>query len=286
MLSTNIRKLRKEAGLSQERMAEELCVSRQAVTKWETDGGTPDLDNLQAIAQLFGVSVDSLLGGDSEEQLQSRTLLYTSVTQCDAEAQRDFDIDFGYARNVTLRGIPGEKVRVTLLSGEISDIESLFKVRLDTGGKSIDINVIHTEEATSAQARDALDVLIELPAIWENHVELAGNATCLAVEGLHAKRIELSGKFSHLHVDGCAETVDVDTNLDLAITCTALPARLNVNQVSATSKLMLPEGAAFSTRKRGIGNRIVFEGTKDTEGASSQVELNGVKSELTITMLV
>ena len=51
MLSANIKKLRKEAGLSQERMAEELCVSRQAVTKWETDGGTPDLDNLQAIAR-------------------------------------------------------------------------------------------------------------------------------------------------------------------------------------------------------------------------------------------
>ena len=285
MLSANIRKLRKEAGLSQERMAEELCVSRQAVTKWETDGGAPDLDNLQAIARLFGVTVDSLLARDPEEQMQPRAPLYTSVTQCDAEAQRDFDIDFGYARNVTLQGIPGEKVRVTLSSGEIADVESLFKVRLDTGGKSIDINIVHTEEATSAQARDALDVLIELPALWENHVELAGNATCITMEGLHAKRVELGGKFSQLLLDGCAETVDVDTNQDLAITSTALPARLNVNQVSATSRLALPAGATFSIRKRGIGNRIVLEGVSAAEGAFSQIELNGMKSELTISAM-
>ena len=283
MLSANIKKLRKEAGLSQERMAEELCVSRQAVTKWETDGGTPDLDNLQAIARLFGVTVDSLLGGDPEEQLQPQEPLYTSVTQCDAEAQRDFDIDFGYARNVVLKGIQGEKVRVTLSSSEIADVESLFKVRLDTGGKSVDINIVHTEEATSIQARDALDVIIELPAAWENHVELAGNATCIAAEGLQAKRIELGGKYSELHVDGCAETIDVDTNQDLTITCVSLPVRLNVNQISATSKLSLPEGTAFSTRKRGIGNRIVLDGVSETDSAPSQVELNGMKSELTIT---
>ena len=283
MLSANIKKLRKEAGLSQERMAEELCVSRQAVTKWETDGGTPDLDNLQAIARLFGVTVDSLLGGDPEEQLQPQAPLYTSVTQCDAEAQRDFDIDFGHARNVVLKGIQGEKVRVTLSSSEIEDVESLFKVRLDTGGKSVDINIVHTEEATSIQARDALDVIIELPAAWENYVELVGNATCITAEGLQAKRIELGGKYSELHVDGCAETIDVDTNQDLTITCVSLPVRLNVNQISATSKLSLPEGTAFSTRKRGIGNRIVLDGVSETDSAPSQVELNGMKSELTIT---
>ena len=137
MLSANIKKLRKEAGLSQERMAEELCVSRQAVTKWETDGGTPDLDNLQAIARLFGVTVDSLLGGDAEEHMQPQAPLYTSVTQCDAEAQRDFDIDFGHARNVVLKGIQGEKVRV-IGANAFRYCTSLRQIRIPDSVTSID----------------------------------------------------------------------------------------------------------------------------------------------------
>ncbi|UZT82594.1 helix-turn-helix domain-containing protein [Caproicibacterium sp. BJN0003] len=56
-----IKKFRKNAGLSQEQLAEKLCVSRQAITKWETDNGTPDINNLQCIAKLFDISVDSLL---------------------------------------------------------------------------------------------------------------------------------------------------------------------------------------------------------------------------------
>lgn len=56
-----IKTFRKNACLSQEQLAEKLCVSRQAITKWEADTGTPDINNLQCIAKLFDVSVDSLL---------------------------------------------------------------------------------------------------------------------------------------------------------------------------------------------------------------------------------
>ncbi|MBR5260245.1 MAG: helix-turn-helix transcriptional regulator, partial [Eggerthellaceae bacterium] len=60
-IGTKIKELRTERGLSQERMAEQLCVSRQAVTKWETGAGAPDVENLIAISRLFGVSTDELL---------------------------------------------------------------------------------------------------------------------------------------------------------------------------------------------------------------------------------
>lgn len=60
-LGEKIKNYRKSAGLSQEKLAEKLCVSRQAITKWEADNGIPDINNLQCIAKLFDVSVDSLL---------------------------------------------------------------------------------------------------------------------------------------------------------------------------------------------------------------------------------
>ena len=52
---------RKQAGLSQEALAEKLGVSRQAVSKWERSESSPDTDNLIALARLYGVSLDELL---------------------------------------------------------------------------------------------------------------------------------------------------------------------------------------------------------------------------------
>lgn len=66
MLAENIKGRRVQAGLSQEQLAEQLQVSRQAVTKWETGAGIPDIENLRAIAALFGITLDELLGDVSD----------------------------------------------------------------------------------------------------------------------------------------------------------------------------------------------------------------------------
>ena len=54
--------LRKQAGLSQEALAEKLGVSRQAVGKWEKGEAQPELSKLLALCDLFGVTPDQLLG--------------------------------------------------------------------------------------------------------------------------------------------------------------------------------------------------------------------------------
>ena len=58
---------RKNAALTQEQLADKLMVSRQAITKWESDKGMPDINNLRRLAQLLDVSIDYLL--DNGEQL-------------------------------------------------------------------------------------------------------------------------------------------------------------------------------------------------------------------------
>ena len=59
--SERLWKVRDEAGISQERLAEELNVSRQAVAKWESGAGMPDIDNLVGISNFFQVTLDYLL---------------------------------------------------------------------------------------------------------------------------------------------------------------------------------------------------------------------------------
>lgn len=56
-----LKQARKNAGYSQEELAEKLAVSRSAVAKWETDKGMPDISNIKSIAQLLNISIDYLL---------------------------------------------------------------------------------------------------------------------------------------------------------------------------------------------------------------------------------
>ena len=61
-LGRRIARLRLEHSMTQERLAGELGVTPQAVSKWENDLSAPDISLLPALAKTFGVSVDQLLG--------------------------------------------------------------------------------------------------------------------------------------------------------------------------------------------------------------------------------
>lgn len=61
-----LKQLRIREEYSQEQLAALLHVSRQAVTKWESGAGLPDIDNLKTVADLFDVTLDSLLRNEEE----------------------------------------------------------------------------------------------------------------------------------------------------------------------------------------------------------------------------
>jgi len=68
MFSENLKTLRKQKGMSQETLAQQLNVVRQTVSKWEKGLSVPDADMLIRIADLFEVSVSELLGAKIEEE--------------------------------------------------------------------------------------------------------------------------------------------------------------------------------------------------------------------------
>ena len=67
-IGQRISELRKSTALSQEYVAERLGVTRQAVSKWETDASCPDISLLPRLAELFGVSVEYIATGKQPEQ--------------------------------------------------------------------------------------------------------------------------------------------------------------------------------------------------------------------------
>ena len=66
-LGEKIVKLRKERGLSQEALAEQIGTTRQAVSKWENDQGFPETEKLLQLSNVFEVSVDFLLKDEKTE---------------------------------------------------------------------------------------------------------------------------------------------------------------------------------------------------------------------------
>ena len=67
-IGDKIKELRKRDGRTQEEIASRLGVTSQAVSRWEADGGYPDMEIMPGIASLFGVSIDALFGYDGVDR--------------------------------------------------------------------------------------------------------------------------------------------------------------------------------------------------------------------------
>lgn len=67
-LGQKLFEMRKKAALSQEQVAEVLGVTRQTVSKWETDQTTPDFDKIIPISKLYNVSVNELFGEETKKE--------------------------------------------------------------------------------------------------------------------------------------------------------------------------------------------------------------------------
>lgn len=69
-IGKNIKRLRQEKGLTQEQLADLLCISSAAVSKWEAKNTYPDITMLTPLAGIFGVSIDTLMGYDVVKQTE------------------------------------------------------------------------------------------------------------------------------------------------------------------------------------------------------------------------
>ena len=97
--SENFKQLRKEKGVTQEKIAEILGVTGQTVSRWELSICYPDLELLPSIANYFGVTVDSLLSNDNNSKQKDREIFYEKIKTLDWKNSTEC-IDFvkGYCR--------------------------------------------------------------------------------------------------------------------------------------------------------------------------------------------
>lgn len=287
MISMRIRELRKQAKLSQEMMAEKIGVSRQAITKWETGLGVPDIENLIAIADLFKLSLDELMGRDIEHETLAKDYLYESVTEYDIDGKKDFDISFMGANKLKLYAYEGEKVKVILLSDTISDIQNELKTKIDDIKWKIDIDIKRVGNLSETVAKNELTIKILIPQLYMGEVELNGNTNILELKNLELDNIEFGGKSKEITLENIKSHIEIDTNEDAKLYVKNVEGALDINQLSATSKLYIASTDEFGFVTKGVLNKVLCkQDMLNIKEASEEpklvIELNGIKSELSI----
>ena len=280
-LSEKIKSLRKGAGLSQEEFGARLNVSRQAITKWESGEGLPDIGNLLLLSRMFKISIDDLLS--EEKALAEKLYLYESRVTYDIENLRDFDIHLGCTAEISVSGNEGEKMEVVCSSNDIADLSGLVKIKVDDEGKSADVDLKLRDGITETLCREALHVEISLPQRYVHKVEVAARTGKLSVRHLEFDTFEFGGKAEEIILSEIKGETELDVNSDVITKVESFSGIISLNQVGAVSAMHLSSGKLVATRTRGIRTRILCEHPDliDPE-AEDVIELNGIRSELTL----
>lgn len=122
MLSEKLITLRKKSGMSQQELADQICVTRQTISNWECGQGAPALDKAAELAALYHISLDDLVGdhvGIVARQKRSSNRLLKSLEgkrvkiSCnDKEIAMQVDFDWGYNRIVKVLEVTDEWMRI------------------------------------------------------------------------------------------------------------------------------------------------------------------------------
>ena len=282
-----LREYRKQSGLSQGKLAETLNVSRQAITKWESGNGMPDISNLKALSGVFNVSVDELL---SEEAVKPR-YPYESIVEYDIDEIKHFDIKLGSVNHVKMRAGEGEKIKVQLVSDTIENLTELVKVKIDDIKRRIDVDVNRSKSLSEELVKEHLSIFINLPEKYMGDTELATNCEKLELFDIISEKFELDGAAKEIYIAGGNSHIELDNNFSMDIYVADYTGRIDVNQISAKSRLHVPHEYAFKAVKKGIRTKLLFEDRGhlvddfSVSESENQIEINGINSELTIVKL-
>ena len=189
---------------------------------------------------------------------------------------------------------PSQQVSITFFvkdtkkqGGKYETTTGLVK-KIDDIKNRIDIDLNRFNEVSEADAKESLVITIFIPVKYIGKIELSVNAGTLNITDIENEHIEVNGKISEVTLQGNKSEIEIDSNLDMQISVLSHEGALEINQLSATSRLTLPADYRFRSTKKGIATHIYYErqGKKvddfsDAE-ADNYIEFNGIKSELVI----
>lgn len=287
--SDKLKEIRKNEGLSQEQLAEKIGVSRQAITKWETGKGLPDVENMVIIAEIFKTTLDELLR-DSAVRQEQKAPVYTSETIYDIDCEKHFDINIGNAASIILSSGTDEKLHIRLSSENFENLDTMFKIKLDEKKNRLDVNCLNKDKVSRYEAEDSLTVTIILPDKYSDHCEIEACVKLLVIEALHLRRLEYDGDADRILISDSSGSLEFTGKTDYDITIDKITGSLDINQWKAKTIVRIPEENIVNVINKGRKCDVYYlrEGNvteyDNTAGGENELSISGMFSELIVDM--
>ncbi|MCM1568065.1 MAG: helix-turn-helix domain-containing protein [Roseburia sp.] len=289
--SEKLKEIRKKEGISQEQLAEKIGVSRQAITKWETGKGLPDVENMVIIAEIFKTTIDELLM-DSVTKAAPVTSVSTSETIYDIDCEKHFDINIGSAATILLLSGDDEKLHIKLSSEILENLDSLFKIKLDEKKNKLDVICLNKNKLSRYEAEESLTVEIVFPCKYSESCEITANVKLLAIRNLHLNRLEYDGDAEQVLISDSSGSIELTAKTDYEITVDKITGRLDINQWKAKAIVHIPEKNMVNVINKGRKCNVYYvkegKGTecKNVFDSENEISVSGIFSELVMDLTI
>lgn len=284
-----LKQYRLNEGLSQEQLAEKIGVSRQAITKWETKRGLPDVENMVILAEVFKLTLDELVLEEVKKQ-ENKPMIFESETVYDIDTGKHFDINLGGARKITLKTGIDEKIRIRLSSETLEKIGSLFKIKLDEKRAKLDVELINKKGVSRFETQESVDIELLLPEKFTEHCEVSASVKELFIEDLRLNRLEYDGDAEKVYIcdtEGSLEfTLKTDYDIRISGNCT----KLDVNQFKAKTVVCLENAEDYKFENNGRKCKLITRKNGEivewtsNDSAHNTISISGIFSELIVEM--
>lgn len=282
-----LKQYRLQEGLSQEQLAEKIGVSRQAITKWETKRGLPDVENMIILAEIFKLTLDELMLEEVKKQEEKPTV-FESETVYDIDIQKHFDINIGGARTITLKTGADEKIHILLSSETLSELGSLFKVKLDEKKNKLDVELINKKGVSRFEAQESVDITLLLPERFTEHTEVSASVKELYLEDLRLSRLEYDGDAEKVYIRDTDGSLEFTSKTDYEIFVSGNCTNLDVNQFKAKTVVNLKNADNYKLLNNGRKCTLITRKNGETvefsvnENAENTISISGLFSELIV----
>ena len=282
-----LKQYRLNEGLSQEQLAEKIGVSRQAITKWETKRGLPDVENMIILAELFKLTLDELVLEEVKKQ-ENKPTVFESETVYDIDTGKHFDINLGGAREITLKTGVDEKIRIRLSSETLTDIGSLFKIKLDEKRGKLDVELVNKNGVSRFETQESVDITLLFPEKFSEHCEVSASVKELFIEDLRLSLLEYDGDAEKIYIRDTEGNIELTSKTDYEIYVSGNCTKLDVNQFKAKAVVHLENADNYKLLNNGRKCKLITRKNGEVtelsanETAENIINTSGFFSELIV----
>lgn len=320
LFNEKLKELRKQKGWSQEKLAEKVNVSRQAVTKWEMGDGYPDIENLKIISNIFEKSIDELVKEDFEshvidEKTESKTIVQQLEKINVSEIIKKIQINTIPIAQIKVVPTKQAEVSAELYSDYNTILSQDIKLKVKQTKSKLNIivkkngffNFIIIGNTNYTQYIKNLNLIVYIPDKYTQNIDVNTISEKIVLESLNMNKIQITSANSAIflnevnariaEISGIEEKIilrnymgDLDINTvtsNIDIQYKEFNNSIKMSCISSNIKFEFPIDSEYVIVQNGLESNINYcSNNKETKLKSmkkNKIEIDGVDNSITIS---